>query len=68
MKTPDEILGTYNIVGRGARGQFLYDSKQIIDAMKEYAKQLVDKCYEDFGTTHDWAVTRDEIKKEIDAQ
>jgi len=42
--------------------------KSIENAMKEYAKQWVDKCYEDFGTTHDWAVTKDEIKKEIDAQ
>ena len=68
MKTPEDIIATLTVGGYAKHGEYLYDASEIIDAMKEYAKQVVDKCYEDFGTTHDWAVTRDEIKKEIDAQ
>lgn len=46
MKTIEEILDEFEQRPHGEDGIILMDKDDIIEAMKEYAEQVIDKCAE----------------------
>lgn len=68
MKTPEDILSTCTVGGYANHGEYLYDAGEIKDAMKEYAKQWVHRCFADSVKGNPPAETSFHIFNEIDAQ
>jgi hypothetical protein len=72
MKTPNDIIASLTVGGYADHGEHLYDVGEVIDAMKEYAKQWVEQAayvamdQVEVGLPVGDAVL--ELKKQIDSQ
>ena len=68
MKTPETILASLTVVGSAKHGEYLYDAREIKEAMKEYAKQWVEIVVRETAAPSDvnWLMT--EYSGKISAQ